>query len=110
MAISGQFLVVNGQKIRVFNERDPSAIAWGEAGADYIVESTGNWSWLNSRAHSEIGVFGVMMDNNALEVVILAHSDCEIGVFGVAGVVMDNNALEVVILAHSAALARLLAS
>jgi len=41
VAISGQFLVVNGQKIRVFNERDPSAIAWGEAGADYIVESTG---------------------------------------------------------------------
>ena len=33
---------------------------------------------------------------------ILAHSEGEIGVFGVAGVVMDNYALEVVILAHSA--------
>jgi len=41
VTISGQYLVVDGQKIRVFNERDPSAIAWGEAGADYIVESTG---------------------------------------------------------------------
>ena len=41
------------------------------------------------------------MDNYALEVVILAHSEGELGVFGVAGVVMDNYALEVVILAHS---------
>merc|ERR550534_3576768 len=41
VTVSGQYLVVDGQKIRIFNERDPSNIAWGEAGADYIVESTG---------------------------------------------------------------------
>jgi len=41
VSVSGQYLVVDGQKIRIFNERDPSNIAWGEAGADYIVESTG---------------------------------------------------------------------
>jgi len=46
VTVSGQFLFVNGQKIRVFNERDPSAIAWGEAGADYIVESTGVFTQL----------------------------------------------------------------
>merc|ERR1719389_1452649 len=28
-------------KITVFNERDPTAIAWASAGAEYIVESTG---------------------------------------------------------------------
>ena len=38
------------------------------------------------------GVAGAVMDNYALEVVILAHSEGEIGVFGVAGVVMDNYA------------------
>merc|ERR1712082_285957 len=37
----GKFFYVNGQKITVFNERDPTAIKWAEAGAEYIVESTG---------------------------------------------------------------------
>jgi len=35
------FLVVNGKKISVFQERDPSAIPWGKAGAEVVVESTG---------------------------------------------------------------------
>lgn len=34
-------LVVNGQKITVFSERDPSTIPWATAGAEYVVESTG---------------------------------------------------------------------
>ncbi|XP_053307146.1 glyceraldehyde-3-phosphate dehydrogenase [Spea bombifrons] len=34
-------LVVNDQVITVFQERDPSNIKWGDAGADYVVESTG---------------------------------------------------------------------
>jgi len=34
-------LVVNGKEIAVFAEKDPTAIAWGACGADYVVESTG---------------------------------------------------------------------
>jgi len=34
-------LVVNGHPIHVFQERDPTAIKWAEADAEYIVESTG---------------------------------------------------------------------
>merc|ERR1712093_841668 len=34
-------LVVNGKEIAVFNERDPAQIPWGQAGAYYVVESTG---------------------------------------------------------------------
>ncbi|EGG15158.1 glyceraldehyde-3-phosphate dehydrogenase [Cavenderia fasciculata] len=34
-------LVVNGKVITVSAEKDPASIKWGEAGADYIVESTG---------------------------------------------------------------------
>mmetsp|Transcript_11827 Transcript_11827/g.17811 ORF Transcript_11827/g.17811 Transcript_11827/m.17811 type:complete len:341 (-) Transcript_11827:40-1062(-) len=34
-------LIINGQAIQVFAERDPSNIPWGKAGADYVVESTG---------------------------------------------------------------------
>jgi glyceraldehyde 3-phosphate dehydrogenase len=34
-------ITVGGKVITVFAEKDPSNIAWGSAGADYIVESTG---------------------------------------------------------------------
>merc|ERR1712024_312913 len=37
----GTFLYVNGAKIVVFGERDPANIKWGDAGAEYVVESTG---------------------------------------------------------------------
>lgn len=37
----GGFLIVNGQKISVFTEREPKSIPWGKAGAEYVVESTG---------------------------------------------------------------------
>merc|ERR1711934_1265315 len=37
----GGKLVINGQKISVYGERDPNAIPWGKDGAEYIVESTG---------------------------------------------------------------------
>uniref|UniRef100_A0AAQ6A1P4 Glyceraldehyde-3-phosphate dehydrogenase n=1 Tax=Amphiprion ocellaris TaxID=80972 RepID=A0AAQ6A1P4_AMPOC len=39
--IEGDKLVIDGQKITVFHERDPANIKWGEAGAQYVVESTG---------------------------------------------------------------------
>ena len=34
-------LVVNGQSINVYAERNPEDIPWGTCGADYVVESTG---------------------------------------------------------------------
>ena len=34
-------LVVNGQVIPVFGEKDPANLKWGKLGAEYIVESTG---------------------------------------------------------------------
>ncbi|KIK25247.1 hypothetical protein PISMIDRAFT_642788 [Pisolithus microcarpus 441] len=33
-------LVINGNAITVFSERDPANIKWGDVGAEYIVEST----------------------------------------------------------------------
>jgi len=35
------FLIVNGDKINVFHEKDPTAIPWGAAGVQYVCESTG---------------------------------------------------------------------
>merc|ERR1739845_16625 len=37
----GKFLYVNGYRITVFNEKDPTNIDWASAGAEYVVESTG---------------------------------------------------------------------
>merc|ERR1711973_277565 len=37
----GTYLYVNGNKITVFNERDPANISWSSAGAEYVVEATG---------------------------------------------------------------------
>ena len=41
IAVEGDYMIVDGKKIRVFAEKDPSAITWGELGADVVVESTG---------------------------------------------------------------------
>ena len=37
----GDYLVVDGKKVRVYEERDPAALPWGELGVDVVVESTG---------------------------------------------------------------------
>ncbi len=37
----GDYLVVNGKKIRVFAIKDPAQIPWGDLGVDIVVESTG---------------------------------------------------------------------
>ena len=41
VSVDGDNIVVNGKKIRVFDERDPKNIPWGELGVEYVVESTG---------------------------------------------------------------------
>jgi len=40
--VDGQeFLIVNGKTVRIFHEKDPTAIPWGLARAEYVCESTG---------------------------------------------------------------------
>ena len=39
--VAGDGLVVDGGLIRVFAERDPGSLPWGELGVDVVVESTG---------------------------------------------------------------------
>jgi glyceraldehyde 3-phosphate dehydrogenase len=39
--VDGDYLVVNGDRIRVFAERDPAKLPWGEVGADFVLECTG---------------------------------------------------------------------
>ncbi|MES2365759.1 MAG: type I glyceraldehyde-3-phosphate dehydrogenase [Pseudomonadota bacterium] len=41
VGVEGNNLMVNGKKIRLTAERDPSNLKWGEVGADIVIESTG---------------------------------------------------------------------
>jgi glyceraldehyde 3-phosphate dehydrogenase len=45
-------LIVNGKKIVVFSERDPKAIPWSKAGAEYVVESTGVFTTIDKASVS----------------------------------------------------------
>ena len=37
----GEYLVVNGKKVRIYAERDPQNLPWKDLGVDIVVESTG---------------------------------------------------------------------
>ena len=55
-------LIVNGNKIRVFAEKDPANIKWSECGADVVVESTGFFLTKEScEAHIKAGAKKVIM-------------------------------------------------
>jgi len=41
VSVDNGVLVVNGKKIRLTQERDPSALKWNEVGADIVIEATG---------------------------------------------------------------------
>ena len=41
VSVEGDSIVVNGDKIKVFAQRDPSKIDWASVGAEYVFESTG---------------------------------------------------------------------
>ena len=41
VAVDGDYLVVNGDKIRVCAERDPAKLPWKELGVDVVLECTG---------------------------------------------------------------------
>jgi glyceraldehyde 3-phosphate dehydrogenase len=41
VAVDGDSMVVNGDRIRVLAERDPAKLPWGQLGVDFVIESTG---------------------------------------------------------------------
>ena len=56
VAVEGNQLVVNGKKIRLTAERDPSALRWGDVGADVVIEATGFFLTLDTcQKHIDAG-------------------------------------------------------
>jgi glyceraldehyde 3-phosphate dehydrogenase len=41
ISVEGDYMIVNGDKIRVLSERDPAKLPWGKLGVDVVHESTG---------------------------------------------------------------------
>ncbi|TAN53170.1 MAG: type I glyceraldehyde-3-phosphate dehydrogenase [Methylococcaceae bacterium] len=41
VSVEGDYMIVNGDRIRVLAERDPSKLPWGEMGVDVVMECTG---------------------------------------------------------------------
>ena len=62
VSVDGKDLIINGKKIRVTSERDPSKLNWGDINAKYVVESTGLFLTKDSAAgHISSGAKKVVM-------------------------------------------------
>ena len=60
--VANDDLIVNGKSIRVTAEKDPANLAWGDIGAQYIVEATGLFlTKEKANAHIEAGAKKVVM-------------------------------------------------
>ncbi|KAK7899277.1 hypothetical protein WMY93_020130 [Mugilogobius chulae] len=58
----GGKLIIGNMSISVFQERDPANIKWGEAGAEYVVESTGVFTTIDkASAHLKGGAKRVVI-------------------------------------------------
>jgi len=62
VSVEGDNMIVNGDKIRVLAERDPSRLPWGEMGVDVVIESTGLFASRDkSQAHIDAGAKKVVI-------------------------------------------------
>ena len=62
IAVDGNTLIVNGKATRLTAERDPANLAWGDVGADVVIESTGLFLTDDTaRKHIEAGAPKVIM-------------------------------------------------
>ncbi|MDQ3416723.1 MAG: glyceraldehyde-3-phosphate dehydrogenase, partial [Actinomycetota bacterium] len=71
---------VDGKSVRIFAERDPGALPWGDLGVDVVVESTGLFTdATKARAHIEGGANKVIISapakNEDLTVVMGVNHD-----------------------------------
>ena len=91
--VEGNTLIVNGRKVRVTAEKDPANLKWNEIGADYVVESTGLFTTVETaKGHLKAGarkviisapsadapmfVMGVNQDSYKPEMDVISNASC----------------------------------
>jgi glyceraldehyde 3-phosphate dehydrogenase len=66
--VSGDGISVDGNQLRILNEKDPAALPWDELGVDVVVESTGLFTGREDAAkHLEAGAKKVIISAPAKE-------------------------------------------
>ena len=78
VAVDGDSMVVNGDRIRVLAERDPAKLPWGQLGVDTVLECTGLFT---SKAKA-----GLHLHGGARRVVISAPGEQDVDATVVYGV------------------------
>ena len=101
-------LVVNGKEVAVFSEKDPTAIAWGACGAEYVVESTGVFTTTEkASAHIKGGakkvvisapsadapmfVMGVNNDKYTKDMTVVSNASCTTNCLAPLAKVINDN-------------------
>jgi glyceraldehyde 3-phosphate dehydrogenase len=79
--VDGDYMIVNGDRIRVLAERDPSNLPWGDLGVDIVLESTGFFTTRDTA--------GKHLEAGAKKVVISAPGGADIDATIVYGVNHD---------------------
>ena len=55
-------LVINGNRVKVFNEKDPACVPWGEVGVEYVLECSGVFTTIETAsAHLKGGAKKVVI-------------------------------------------------
>jgi glyceraldehyde 3-phosphate dehydrogenase len=66
--VKGDTIVVDGDELKVFAERDPAALPWSDVGADVVIESTGFFTARDGAAkHLEAGAKKVIISAPATD-------------------------------------------
>lgn len=73
-------LIVDGKKIKVFNEKEPNALPWGDIGVDVVIESTGFFTDKEGASkHIEAGAKRVVISgptkSDGVDTIVLGAND-----------------------------------